>query len=448
MAATRLIAHDHPDAIVAWRNGEAISAGRFLADVTALAARLPAGGHLLNVCADRYRFAVGVGAALVARCVSLLPPAHTPEIVSGLREARPGLACLADADNDIALPQIRSPEPAGIAASPAAPFVVPEIDDAQLVAEVFTSGSTGTPQRHRKTWGLLVKNVRSEARRLGITDGRRWAILGTVPAQHMYGFETTVMMPLQSGNALVAGKPFYPADIADALSALPSPRVLVSTPFHLRTLLDAGIAVPPADLLVSATAPLSPALAAAAEAACGCPLIEIYGMTETGQLATRRSVDTDLWHTFDGIHLETQGEAVIAAGGHIEVPVAIGDCVELLDSTHFRLLGRGADIINIAGKRSSLAYLNHQLLAIPGVVDGAFVLPGDEPPDGVARLAALVVAPGMTTRQIAAALRQRIDPVFLPRPLLAVAALPRNATGKLPRAALLALLSGAERTDG
>ncbi len=42
--------------------------------------------------------------------------------------------------------------------------------------------------------------------------------------------------------------------------------------------------------------------------------------------------------------------------------------------------------------------------------------------------------PGLTE-----ALRERIDPVFLPRPLLFVARLPRNSTGKLPQEALLAL---------
>jgi len=39
------------------------------------------------------------------------------------------------------------------------------------------------------------------------------------------------------------------------------------------------------------------------------------------------------------------------------------------------------------------------------------------------------------------ALRERIDPLFLPRPLLFVDALPRNGTGKLPRAALDALIA-------
>ena len=56
------------------------------------------------------------------------------------------------------------------------------------------------------------------------------------------------------------------------------------------------------------------------------------------------------------------------------------------------------------------------------------------------RLCAVVVAPGLSAGQLRAALRQRIDPIFLPRPMMFVERLPRNATGKLPRADLLALL--------
>ncbi|KAB2912656.1 MAG: beta-hydroxyacyl-ACP dehydratase, partial [Dechloromonas sp.] len=48
-------------------------------------------------------------------------------------------------------------------------------------------------------------------------------------------------------------------------------------------------------------------------------------------------------------------------------------------------------------------------------------------------------APGLTARQITVALRQRIEAIFLPRPLLLVDKLPRNSTGKLPRADLQAL---------
>ena len=110
----------------------------------------------------------------------------------------------------------------------------------------------------------------------------------------------------------------------------------------------------------------------------------------------------------------------------------------MLDARRFRLLGRLADMINVAGKRSSLAYLNHHLCAIPGVRDGAFFLPDADGP-GVTRLMAFAVAPGCTREQLLAALRQRIDPAFMPRPLVLLEALPRNATGKLPRSALAEL---------
>ena len=76
---------------------------------------------------------------------------------------------------------------------------------------------------------------------------------------------------------------------------------------------------------------------------------------------------------------------------------------------------------------------------MPGVVDGAFFLPDEEGADGITRLTAFVVAPGLSARQITAALRQRIEAIFLPRPLVLVDELPRNSTGKLPRSGLQAL---------
>jgi acyl-coenzyme A synthetase/AMP-(fatty) acid ligase len=84
--------------------------------------------------------------------------------------------------------------------------------------------------------------------------------------------------------------------------------------------------------------------------------------------------------------------------------------------------------------------LNTQLNAIPGVVDGAFFLrEGATGSTGVSRLAAVVVAPGLSVAALTEQLRQRVDPVFLPRPLLIVENLPRNATGKLPQQALQVL---------
>jgi acyl-coenzyme A synthetase/AMP-(fatty) acid ligase len=215
--------------------------------------------------------------------------------------------------------------------------------------------------------------------------------------------------------------------------------MLVTTPFHLSTLLASGIELPAVDRLLSATAPLSAALAADAEARTGAPLYEIYGSTESGQLASRRTAEGAAWTLLPGVCLEQDVDRTCACGDHVEGRVALSDIIELLPDRRFLLQGRHADLVNIAGKRTSLAYLDHQIAAVPGVVDAAFFLPDDEAADGITRLTAFVVAPTLTSRQLLAELRQRIDAIFLPRPPIFVDALPRNSTGKLPRSGLQAL---------
>lgn len=446
-----LISHPRGDSILAWREGTAIDATRFLADVAALCALLPPGRHMLNFCVDRYRFAVGLAAALVSGRISLLPPTQAPEMIAQLRQFAPDAFCLTDQPGStVALPLSLFPAHLDAAPQPdpAAPvsFDVPLIDACQLVAYVFTSGSTGVPMPHAKTWGALVQNVRAEARLCRLADGASHAVVGTVPPQHMYGFESTVLLALQSANALVAGSSFYPADICKTLAAVPRPRVLVSTPVHLRTLLATDLAVPPADLLLSATAPLSAALAAQAEQRFQAPLLEIYGSTETGQIAARATARTDAWELMPGPELAQRDGTTWASGGHVEQPTLLNDIIELLPGgRHFRLHGRNADLVNIAGKRNSLANLDLQLNSIAGVLDGAFYMPDDEGPDHVTRLMAFVVAPTLRAGEVLDALRQRFDPVFLPRPLVFLDTLPRNSTGKLPRHVLKELAMQANR---
>jgi acyl-coenzyme A synthetase/AMP-(fatty) acid ligase len=238
--------------------------------------------------------------------------------------------------------------------------------------------------------------------------------------------------------ALHAGRPFFPADVCAEMETLPRPRVLVTTPVHLRTIIDGSTRLPAVDFMVCATAPLALDLAAAAEKAFGAPLYEMYGCTEAGYVSTRRPTASPDWTLAPGLILRVEGDSTWVKGGHVPGAVRLGDFIDILDSRRFRLIGRTADMINIGGKRSSLAHLNHQLKSIDGVLDGAFVMPDDT--DGrVVRLTAFVVAPGLSRRTLMAALRRRIDAAFLPRPLCLVDALPRNETGKLPRSALAAL---------
>jgi acyl-coenzyme A synthetase/AMP-(fatty) acid ligase len=450
MTALPLFAHDRPDAVLAYRRGEPISARRFLHDARALAARLPAGAHVLNLCSDRYRFTVGLAASLLRGKCSLLPPSHTAPTIVQLHDFAPDAFCLTDDPRcAVELPQCLYTAADESSAAQAAlneeAWSVPQIDANQSAAYVFTSGSTGAPVPHHKSWGRLVQCVRLEAQRLPPIDRGGCAILGTVPPQHMYGFESTVLLPLHSGGALCAERPFFPADIAVGLRALPHPRVLITTPVHLRSMLAAGVPMPRPDLIVSATAMLSANLAREVELRYEAPLLEIYGSTETGQIAARRTVHEVEWQLWQGVRLEQRDERCWAQGGHIEQVTAVADILELRGQDRFVLHGRTADLVNIAGKRSSLAYLNYQLNAIAGVLDGAFFIREDAPVSlaGVTRLAALVVAPSLDTPLLLQRLRERIDPVFLPRPLLRVETLPRNEAGKLPQQTLRALIAQA-----
>ncbi|MDB5966131.1 MAG: CoA ligase [Polaromonas sp.] len=438
-AAFPLLVHPHADDVLAWRQGQPVTVAQFLADVRRLAAGLPPGRHVLNACSDRYRFTVGLAAALTADRISLLPPTLAPEMLRHLQGFAPDAFCLTDQPLTTDMPQLSWAD-AMAAGNPADTDEVPMIPATRTATIMFTSGSTGQPVAHRKSWGGLATSARAEAGRLGLLDGRRHGIVATVPPQHMFGLESTVLMALQSGAAMHAGHPFYPADICSAIDATPRPRVLVTTPTHLKVLLASGLDVPQPDMVLSATAPMPPQLAAQAEARLQAPLLEIYGSTESGQIASRQTTAGAAWTLFTGVTLAAGQDRIWAAGGHVDEPTPLADELELVDETHFLLHGRTADLINIAGKRSSIGYLNHQLNAIPGVVDGVFFMPDDNRiSDKVTRLMAFVVAPELEPAALMTALRERIDALFMPRPLVMVDTLPRNSTGKLPRSTLEAL---------
>jgi acyl-coenzyme A synthetase/AMP-(fatty) acid ligase len=396
----------------------------FQRDVGALAARLPDHDYILNICTDRYKFMVGFAAALCRQQISLLPPSHAPGVLAAVQAAYPGVFVLDDTVT----------APADDATAPA----LPSIPAAQKTIILFTSGSTGQPKPVEKTWGTLVRSARAAGERLGIAGLRGATIIGTVPHQHSYGLESMVMLGLQHGLVIDAGWPLYPADIRAALARAPRPRILVTTPVHLRALLAEPDDMPPVDLILSATAPLPETLAAQAEQKFAAPLIEIYGCTEAGQIATRRTARDTQWQCLTGVDLRQDADGTWASGAAVAGTTLLQDIIEPTSPGFFRLGDRAADLVDVAGKRTSLAHLNFLLHAIPGVQDGVFIM-GE--PDGkrVARLTALVVAPGLDAAAIMQALRARIDPAFLPRPLVLVDALPRNELGKLPRAALLQL---------
>jgi acyl-coenzyme A synthetase/AMP-(fatty) acid ligase len=410
----------------------AVTTGRFLVDAAALAARLPDHEYVVNLCADRYRFAVGFLAALHRGQVTLLPSSEAPGPLARLIAEYPNLYFLRDAAGADQVDDKSFQFPHNLAGASA--DSIPSFPSGMPAAVLFTSGSSGAPVANPRSWGAMVNSTRGAAAMLDIAHYSGAHILGTVPHQHSYGLESVIMLSLQQGFAFHGARSLLPADIVSDLATIPEPRILVTTPIHLRSLVDYDGVVPRVARIVCATAPLALALARRAEDRFNAQLYEIYGCSEVGQIAVRRTTETLEWSCIEGITLGQRGQDVWAAGAAAAAASPLNDIIELRGPDRFLLHGRKSDIVNIAGKRSSLAYLNHHLNAIPGVADGVFVVP-DEAGD-FTRLTAYVVASGLSANDILAALKPHLDTAFLPRPIHFVDALPRNALGKLPADAM------------
>jgi acyl-coenzyme A synthetase/AMP-(fatty) acid ligase len=414
---------------------------------------------MIDLCEDRYRFLAAYAAALQVGHPVLLPSSRAEQVIAEVQSTNPGSYRFDDAAVDAALSHegiaASSPLSQGEVARSSARVRVGKMpltaasarrgvtaDQAVMIG--FTSGSTGQPKRFPKLWrtvaGSNALNAATIRAMLGIDATVTPWILATVPPQHMYGMELSILLPLAGDMAVHSGRPLFPADIAAALVELPRPRVLVSTPVHLRALAESTQAFPHTELIVSATAPLDRALAAAVEHKLGGTLLEMFGSTETCVFAWRRTAQEDSWRAYEGVQLHPSADGTAVDAPWFVGPVQLQDILELQGGGRFVVRGRNSDMIEVAGKRASLADLTRRLLAIEGVRDAVVFQPDTDAVATIRRVAALVVAPGMTSREILDRLAPSVDAAFMPRPLLLVERLPRNELGKLPRENLLRAL--------
>ena len=427
-----LIAGFDAAAPLLWRRGAAISAGEFLGQVMALAAALPAQPCLVNLCEQRANFLVAWCAAVVRGQTNLLPASRAPQVIADARAGYGDNHVVDDAVVERALAR-------GI---PAAVPVMPQVAADHIVQIAFTSGSTGTPTSHSKRWGSLHSNTRFNAERIRECLGSTTAtanIVATVPPQHMYGTETSVLLPLLAGMAVHGGRPLFPGDVAVALSEVAAPRVLVTTPVHLRTLLASTQDFPSIAAVVSATAPMDALLAQQVDARLHAPLLEMFGSTETCVIATRLTARESGWRLYPGVTIEPAVDHAWVHASWFDQPTRLQDVVEISADGRMLVRGRNVDMVEIAGKRASLSDLTRRLLDIPGVRDAVVLQPSDTEAAAqgvgrVHRIAAVVVAPTLSAPELLTAMARSVDPAFLPRPLLLVTELPRNELGKTGRA--------------
>jgi acyl-coenzyme A synthetase/AMP-(fatty) acid ligase len=405
----------------------------------ALSQKFEHGATLCNLCHSRLGFLITWLAALRRSCVQLLPPSGGDADLGAM------LASCAEPLIVIDDESLRSPHwPAHATCIVYRPQPVPCRDDAALrwlppwdapLLRMYTSGSTGLPQAQVKTLRQFERGARVLGARLAqdVELASLDAIVCSVPPQHMFGVEASTMLSLVHGISLLDSRPLLPADVGAALERCGRAVLWTTTPLHLRALVQAHQRVPNCALVVSSTMPLSTALAAQAEALVNAPVLEVYGSTETGVVAMRRSVRDSRWRPVDGVRLEPQAGSTRVWGSHFDSPRDLADEIEPAGEG-FILLGRQADMVKIGGRRASLAGLNLLLAEMPGLEDGVFYLPSSEAGD--ARLVLIHAGAALDRAHADAWLRHRIDPIFLPRTWIRVDRLPRSGNGQLTRRAL------------
>lgn len=423
-----LLINSKPDSPIFWFNGDVITHEKFLSDVSCITQNLNLQKYAINLCEDRYLFALAFAACMQQKQICLMPASHAAKDIETLELDYQNSHRM----DDELIKTLLSRNTINTSSS------LIEIPAEQTVAIVFTSGSSGKPKANSKQWGTLVDSALRVAKQLNLNQPAQHTLVATVPPQHMYGFETTIIFPLVTGVCVHNSKPFFPDDIRQILSAVQSPVILVTTPIHLRACTQTTIEWPAIDFALCATAPLSTQLAEDAEKILKTSVKEIYGCSEAGVIATRTTTKDTNWTLLDDYIFSEKLTGVCLITPLADEEILLPDQIEQIDSQHFQLLGRQSDLVKIAGKRGSLNDLKIKLCALDGVDDVVFFMP-DENPDEKARLAAFVVAPELNIKEINTFFSQQVDHAFVPRPLIKVDKLPYNETGKLPRKNLLNL---------
>lgn len=451
-----------PGASVAVGGAGTRTAGALLRDARAIAARLPSGpGEVLVVCGDRYLVAAAaLGAWLRGQAVAL-PPSAQPEAVRSLA-ARPGVSTLL---HDAAVADAQDVRAwlsgAGEEELAARPWPAP-LDPAALAATVYTSGTTGAHQACPKTFGQLLGEARALARTFAL--GPDDVVLPTVPPHHIYGLLFGVLAPLQAGATFARETPLHAETVAATARRLGA-TALVSTPAHLRGLTTLARGELPLRRVFSSGAPLPRATARELLAGPGLAVTEVYGSSETGGIGWRLDArpgedgaedgsQETAWTPLPGVHVAAAADGRLLLRSPFAplgapTPYVGEDRIEALPDGRFLLRGRVDGVLKVAGKRVALAEVEARLLALPGLVDAAAL--AQESAARGQEIAAAVVPrerdrePAEVVAEVRRELLRWFDPVVVPRRIKVVAALPREASGKLQRGRLLALLGLAPR---
>ncbi|HEY3384128.1 MAG TPA: class I adenylate-forming enzyme family protein [Vicinamibacterales bacterium] len=425
-----------PDRPFLREGGEVWTVGRLLAYAADVDHRLPRdAGPAVGVRSHSAAFVVAslLGLWKSNRLPLLIDPSLAAE-PSGLRSSSPRMPVLAPAGVTDPWADVLVAETGGGLLDPHLPLA----DEAEV--GFFTSGSTGEPKIVRKRAYQLGEQHAMEAPWLGLSGPI--SVLCLVPAFHILGYIYGFSTPAAGGGVTTFSRGASPQAWVEHIAA-EQPTLIIGVPSHYRLMAQvSGPSLPRAIYLCSG-GPLDPAVAAEFERRAGTPVLQVYGSTETGGIATRLGAGP--WRTMPGLAWERRkldGRLLITSAWQ-DRPQEwyCTDDVIASDGETFRLLGRADSIVKIGGRRFSTGELVQAALTAPHV-EQAHAVVYDR--FGELAVALFVVSPRdavVTPADVRTFLAGRLAPFKLPRTIQVVNELPTRSIGKIDDEALRESLS-------
>ena len=393
---------------------------------------------------DRAMICIGTGdkdliaAALLASLAGgprvVIPYAFSRQAIEEVLETLPCTFLCADRPGDFP-PDCEVITPSTLHHEPILSYTFLDPDAPFLM--LFTGGSTGKP----KVWSKTPRNLLAEARYLIDTFGiaPHDIFLATVPPQHIYGLLFSVLIPFVSSARVLSGVYTFPGEILRT-AAEHRASILVSIPLHYRILKSDDLQQYNFRMVFSSAGVLDKGDAAFFHEKTGLDIIEMYGSTETGGVATRRRArDGESWRPLDTVAWKILGERLHVKSDFISSTLprdaegffVTSDCAEVDGSQSFILRGRADDIIKIGGKRVDLASVQAKIKRIPGVRDAVVV----SIPTRKGRQNELValVATDIDTLQLRSHIAAVSESYAVPKRIVVTKEIPVTSTGKYDR---------------
>jgi malonyl-CoA/methylmalonyl-CoA synthetase len=342
----------------------------------------------------------------------------------------------------------------------------PKIDANALAALVYTSGTTGRPKGAMLTRANLASNAAALADAWRFT--RSDVLLHTLPLFHIHGLFAAINTVLVSGSSLLLMPKF---DASSTIGHLAEATVYMGVPTHYTRLLRENRlnkeSTATVRLFVSGSAPLLPETHREFLERTGHVILERYGMTET-------LINTSNPH--DGVRLPgsvgrpLEGTSIRVAnldGGAVEDSDAIGglevkganvfagywrdadktrgeftadgwfktgDVARIDHNGYVYIVGRAKDLVISGGFNVYPKEVESELDSLTGVLESAvFGVPHPDFGEGVT--AAVVAKPGaiLSEQKIIESVKGRLAGYKIPKRVLLVEELPRNAMGKVQK---------------